>query len=346
MLDLDGHHLHLNTQHLRQIEIGGAPPRPLTIELGLTNRCTDSCTYCAFSYKKGDQKIELDTENLLEWIRHIPAAAKPLPKSFHIAGDGEPTLHPDFVKIVKTISNYGYDVGLTTNGASPQKILKVMDSLAWCRFSVDAGTEDVYKRLHRCSRSLDDTFATITAAVLAAKTECVVGVQCLILDQPKEDLCKLFGRCVDAELNYLAFKPYSHHPQSDNAVETTAGEYIEEMVKNRAYSDLTLTPQVILRRELSPKDYIGCLTAGSLFWTGSADGRLYPCAQFIGDSKWCLGDLTVQDYQSIIESRKYRIVRRELWSKNTSSCRHPCRCDAANRYMNRLARPEVADGFI
>ena len=350
MPNLDGHNLHLNLEHTALSLIPGDPV-PLTIELGLTDRCNHRCIYCAFDYKRPGKRTDTDTKTLVDWILEIPrplgatarAYGGPLPQSFHLAGDGEPTLHPCFEHIVKTLHHRGFKIGVTTNGSAPQKLLRVAKYLVWLRFSVDAGTQEVYQRIHGSNVDLDETFNTIYGCVLAAP-KTVVGVQSLILDQQRDDLQALITRCKNAELDYLAFKPYSQHPQSKSTVATTARTFIRSLVDDNYEGPVT--PKLVVRVEPSLKDYVGCFAAASLFWVAGADGGFYPCAQYMGDCNWCFGDLNLQSYADIRRSPRRRSIIKKLRKLDTSTCRHPCRCDRANRYLNRFNDRKDSDAFL
>jgi len=353
MPNLDGHNLHLNLEHTA-LSLTREDPVPLTIELGLTSRCNHWCIYCAFDFKRPDKRVDTNTQVLLDWLAAIPkpygATAKAyggaIPRSFHLAGDGEPTCHPDFVEIVQALHDRGFAIGLTTNGSKPEKLIKVAPYLAWCRFSVDAGTQEVYERIHGTIQArIEQTFQTIYAVTLGASKTTTIGVQCLILDQPETDLIQLVDRCINAEVDYLAFKPYSQHPMSKSKVEVTADSFVNRLGENESLSP-GHTPYVVVRKVPPAKDYVGCLAAASLFWVAGADGRFYPCAQFMGNQDWCFGDLNLQSYADIRCSPRRRSILRRLHEIKTSKCRHPCRCDHANRYLNRLDDPERSDAFL
>ena len=85
---------------------------PAELHIELTNACNLKCHHC---YKKANQgKISfLDFDTLKNKVFDICAGQTQI---MHLTG-GEPSLHPDFVKIVDYISGF-FHVQLTTNGAN------------------------------------------------------------------------------------------------------------------------------------------------------------------------------------------------------------------------------------
>jgi radical SAM protein with 4Fe4S-binding SPASM domain len=341
-LQLDGHKLHLH--HLRVRHVLNGAIIPLTIEMGPTSACNSNCTFCAFEYRKDVSKLSDETlTRFFTSIKDVDRKHWFGPESLHLAGDGEPTLHLQFKEIVLAAREANLQVGVTTNGTRILPLLQSVPGLTWCRFSINAGTEDTYQRIHRAPQtSLDQVFETVTNVGLA-NPHVTIGVQCLILGQSEPDLMALYERCSQSEVEYLAFKPYSPHPQAPHFLQCTAGRRVVNVQRE---SDPEHTPLVIVREEPPKKDYTGCLAAGTCFWLVCANGEVYPCAQFVGKEEWCMGDIRHQTYQEIAKSQKATGVVQALRDLDCRGCRHPCRCDAANRYLHRLLTPEPHDSFL
>ncbi len=121
---------------------------PAFINLDLTTACSYACPFCVdvkiinngkfFSYKQMTDSIDVLCQHGL--------------KSVLLIGGGEPTLHPDFGRIVKYLKRKNLQVGIVTNGSFVEKIIAVANVLKkedWVRLSLDAGTEKTFKALHR-----------------------------------------------------------------------------------------------------------------------------------------------------------------------------------------------------
>ena len=86
-----------------------APKEADMIELQLTDRCNLNCFHCHFR-NQGDLQLKR------EWISLILNEIKP--KAISLAGGGEPTLYPDFDKVIKELKSGSSnpDIGLISNG--------------------------------------------------------------------------------------------------------------------------------------------------------------------------------------------------------------------------------------
>ena len=70
-------------------------------------------------------------------------------KSVMFAGDGEPLMHRNICEFVSYAKHQGLDVAIATNGVlfDREKLEKILPSLSWVRFSVDAGTSRTHKKI-------------------------------------------------------------------------------------------------------------------------------------------------------------------------------------------------------
>lgn len=316
---------------------------PLTIELGPTAVCNHNCIFCAFDYQTHPHILSPPV--IGRFFRSIWQKEDIIrPRSVHIAGDGEPLMHKDLPELVKMLDNGLFSVGLTTNGSIGPRLLQAAKRAMWLRVSINAGSEEHYKRIHQCQNTLDEVFENVSRAkdIMGPR---IVGVQCLVLDQPQEDLRELITRCARAGVDYLAFKEYSVHPQTHGQeIQTTAYLYLHDLVEESINNGIPL--EIYIRRSSLAKNYVGCLAGGTAFWSIASDGRVYPCAQFVGKNEWCFGNIHYQTYGEIIESAHTYRVLKDLLDLDCRSCRHPCRLDAANRYLHRINIPGTHDEFL
>jgi len=88
-----------------------------SIELNLTELCNLKCGFCPRGsehnpYPNKNLNMSLDTVELI--VQQVIEFNKNL--IFTISGRGEPTLHPEFDKIIDIIKNNGFIIQLFTNG--------------------------------------------------------------------------------------------------------------------------------------------------------------------------------------------------------------------------------------
>ncbi len=134
-----------------------APPypdwAPLSINLDLTTACNYRCDHC-IDWDILNRPVKYDTERLFASIEHM--ASRGL-KSVILIGGGEPTLHPAFPEVVRRLKALGLQVAIVSNGSRNDRILEILDLLDerdWIRLSLDSGTDETFKIMHKPVRDL------------------------------------------------------------------------------------------------------------------------------------------------------------------------------------------------
>lgn len=130
------------------------PPFPENMLIELTNACNQACIFCANAKQK--RKISKCDKEL--FMRLIEEAYENGVREIGFYMTGEPLLCPDLEEYIQKSSdiygngNSGFDyIYLTTNGvlADIERIKKLVSyGLSSIKFSVNAATGDVYRKLH------------------------------------------------------------------------------------------------------------------------------------------------------------------------------------------------------
>ncbi len=138
-------------------EAGGAEPAapdlaPLSINLDLTTACNYACDHC-IDWDILNSKVRHDDEALRASLRQM--AERGL-KSVILIGGGEPTLYPGFASMVAFLKQeLRLQVAIVSNGSRGERLLQVAPFLErgdWVRLSLDSGSNDVFRRMHKPSR--------------------------------------------------------------------------------------------------------------------------------------------------------------------------------------------------
>lgn len=112
---------------------------PISVELHLTDTCNLKCEWCTDKeLRQNGAVMEMPVIRRLfrEFWRHGTGVT--------LEGGGEPTLHPDFHKVVETGQKNGLDMGLITNGTVD--ISESIHMLHWARISLDSSTKEEYRK--------------------------------------------------------------------------------------------------------------------------------------------------------------------------------------------------------
>jgi wyosine [tRNA(Phe)-imidazoG37] synthetase (radical SAM superfamily) len=140
---------------LYQLEHAPREAGPITVEFHPTmNICQHSCPACTFgTNRRGGPRAEFDMrllKGLIDDLKRLDV------RGIDISGGGEPLCHKEIGKIVNSFAAK-FDTGLVTNGYglsdkddsdSKRELRAAILKCTWCRISVDAGSQDVYRLMH------------------------------------------------------------------------------------------------------------------------------------------------------------------------------------------------------
>ena len=88
-------------------------PHPEFYDIKITNKCFGNCPYCYQNSTRNDEHFDNIIEKTKEFFGPLSDNNKP----FQVAiGGGEPTLHPNFIELLKTFKELGIEPNYTTNG--------------------------------------------------------------------------------------------------------------------------------------------------------------------------------------------------------------------------------------
>lgn len=331
---------------------------PLYVELSPFGGCNHRCTFCALDYL-GYAPVAADAAVMAERLGEMGRCGV---KSVMFAGEGEPLLAKGLPLQVEAAARAGLDIALTTNAVllTPQRAAALLPRTRWIKASCNAGTPDTYAAVHGTSpRDFSRVVDNLSRAVAARKEHgwgCAIGVQMLLLPENIAEAGELARICRDViGADYLVLKPHSQHAFTrDTRYRDWSERPLEAAGDLERLAETFSTPdfEVVFRgravaRASRDKPYAAC-GATPFFWAYVASGGdLYACSAYLGDPRFCLGNLREATFRELWEGegrrRVWEMLRREF---DLGACRRNCRMDAVNRYLWRLGRPQPHDAFI
>lgn len=350
---IDGHKLLFHPERVAAWR-AGQDIYPLYMEISPSGTCNHRCVFCGLDFM-GYVNRRLDTALLGERLAELGRLGL---KSVMFAGEGEPFLHPDMAALTEKTKSSGIDVAFTTNGVllGPKVSERVLSHTSWIKVSCNAGTPETYAAIHRTKPGhFPRVLKNLEAAVALCRRHgyaCTLGMQILLLPENSGEIVTLARLARDIGLDYLVVKPYSQHPSSDTRrYETVHYQGVEELADELAACS-TDTFKVIARlramRKWDDKDkpYQRCQALP--FWSYlDAGGNVWGCSVYLGDERFCLGNIAEQTFEAIWTGPKRKafmaFVANEL---DPAGCRTGCRMDEINRYLWELSHPGPHVNFI
>lgn len=346
--NIDEHKIHLHPDKVaRWLKTGDC--YPIHIEIGATGRCDQRCTFCALDFVN-HRGMDIETNVMINALYDM---AKNEVRSVMFGGEGEPLLHPDIGLFVQKSKEYKMDVAITTNGSTfnQTKRESCLPYLSWIKFSIDAGNPENYAEVHGVNKKKFDILIKNIADSVAFKKEnnleVTIGTQFLIMPQSidsVEDAARLLR---DIEVDYLAVKPYSHHPRSNNNFVIDPVKYNELESKLESFNTekfRVFYRKAMIKRIEEGNIYPECYGLPFISLVDSR-GEVLPCNLFYDQPEYSYGNLYKNKFSEIWEGKKRKEVLAKLRAVGVEGCRHGCRCDAGNRYLDRLKNPKPHDNF-
>ena len=70
-------------------------------------------------------------------------------KAISFTGGGEPTIHKDYLELIKFTNEIGFDVGTITNGSAitERNVDTIIENLQWIRISMAGGDAESYSKV-------------------------------------------------------------------------------------------------------------------------------------------------------------------------------------------------------
>lgn len=325
---------------------------PIYIEVGPAGGCNQRCIFCGLDYL-GHKPSFINTSC---WKKFVKEAVKKGVKSVLFSGEGEPLLHKEIDTLISYTYGVGIDVALASNGVllSAELANRFLKYLTWLRISLDAGTPQIYSKIHRADKK---QFSIVLENIKQAveikrkkKLKVTIGVQFLLLKENRRDIEKAVIIARELGVDYFSVKPYSKHPLSINEAGTEVNYArllsLEKKLVKYSTEDFTVVfRKGAMIRKYIKRPYRRCY--GLPFWAYiSSKGDIYPCSTFLGLKKYCLGNICDSSFKDIWEGERRKAVMDKLMKMDANKCRELCRLDEINRYLWNLKHPPEHINFI
>lgn len=191
--------------HLDKIQVlrAGFQIAPAQVQIILSDLCNQDCHFCAYRMSGGfsteqfagpdgeknpNRKIPTDKAiEILDDCRNLGV------KAIQFTGGGEPTVHPEHLRLFEFAQILGMETSLVTNGVIFRPgWQKVLPKMKWVRVSVDAGRAEEYSAVRRVKPEFyEKVLANITALAAEIKqqgTDCLLGVGYVITRENWSDM--------------------------------------------------------------------------------------------------------------------------------------------------------------
>jgi len=333
------------------------------IGFSLTNMCNLRCKMCWQDIEKPPQYLPAQA------VDDILNSIKPLVNPPVYLWGGEPLLHPDVWKIVRSVKKKNLFCIVNTNGVMIENCIdEIFDSgLDMCVVSID-GREDIHDKI----RGREGTYQRVLRGL---KKLCdqkklrgrkpIIVINCVITDLNYLLLEELVKLKEEIEADYLEFQflmffsnkekeMFKHqfkqkfgflpesadsYPDSFGDVYLPAFRKILFKIRRNSGDNVSLFPYELNNIE-RVDDYFEepnklhrsyCANIHKSFWVES-NGDVYPCSNF---TDYCVGNILEQDFYDIWNGQKFVQFREEMNKDLFSICSRCCDMYKTNMFQRR-----------
>lgn len=172
------------------------PEGPSQVHWVLSDLCNQSCKFCTYRWDGyssnelfvGDsERAKYGHNNPVRWVntdralRLIDEFKRTGILGVQLTGGGEPSIHPDFEKILRKTLHSGMKVSLVSNGYRwRNELFDLLPGLTWLRVSVDAGTKETYCNIRQTPENAwNKVWTNIERAAFNIKnrhSDCAFGI--------------------------------------------------------------------------------------------------------------------------------------------------------------------------
>lgn len=350
-LFLDGHkllyHLEVVERWLRREEIA-----PIHVEISPTSLCNQRCGFCYRDFD-GHRANMLKQEVFLNLMRSLVQVGV---KSVLLAGDGEPLLNKTTTEAIILGHQLGLDMALNTNGVllTEEMALEVLPPLIWLRFSIMSTDPNHYAQIHGVDkRQLEQAIENIKTCVRIKHEQnlsVTLGIQQVLLVENAQDVFAQARLSKELGVDYYVLKPFSKHPLNVYDIPDDLHlRFKDELKKAEGLSDTSF--KVIIRwntfSDKGIRDYDHCLGIPFIAQI-AADGGVYACCPFFGNSRFLFGNLNEHSFEEILRSQRRKDVLKDILEHVDvhKECMTYCRHHQINRFLWRLINPPKHINFI
>lgn len=329
---------------------------PINAEISISGACNHRCIFCSADY------MGYESSFLPKEIVHSCFAEMQIKglKSVLFAGTGEPLLNRESAAIINDTKKLGIDTALSTNGVLFTKSVaeECMESLSWVRFSISAGTEITYKKIHRGKDGdLERVFENIYhAAQLKRKYHwnTVLGVQIVMIPENENEIVLLAKKVKELGADHFSVKSYGVQPLNTNTVKERIDpqtyydnreQLVQELEKLSDTNFQTIYRANRMQHGKEGKNYSECY-AMPFHVNIDACGNLWPCCVLVGMNGMCFGNIYEQSFEEIWNGDQRMHVVQKIKDMKLSECASECKLDAMNRYLHELKYPNAHVNFI
>ena len=195
----------------------GVMPLPRMLNFMPSALCNHSCPGCDFASINQAKYVmpTNDWQKIFNELHQLNSI-----KFIEFGGLGEPMLHPDFHDMVKKAGEYGWIIGLLTNGTrlKGEVLTDLIKNSAYIRISMESGTEKTFNKI-KSPLTEEDGFNSVCENIKEAvrlrneiNPNCNIGYKFTVGKGNHDDMEIAVRLAIELGCDSIQFKAYRNTP--------------------------------------------------------------------------------------------------------------------------------------
>lgn len=278
----------------------------VAITMEVSSACNLNCVFCPVGNKKVAPKL-MSIGDHKKIIDLLPKSVKILRYAYR----GDPTMNPDFVKMIKYASQKGFKTDVSTNGMIIDRYVdQLVDSgLDRIIFAIDGATQEVQSK-YRINSDLEKIKSNIRLLVDARKNgnkkyPREIVIQTVVSRNNENQINEMIEMSKDLGVDKIKFKTMAVN---------LGGEYL----KGKEFQESFLPENKNYWRK--GQDILLCPTLGETAVLYNGDVSIC-CSDF--GAKYVMGNIIKENsFDKVVYGRRYNEVRKKILKKSLPICKN------------------------
>jgi radical SAM protein with 4Fe4S-binding SPASM domain len=326
---------------------------PLYIDMGITQTCNISCTYCFYATPENRTKKIISTDNMKIFLKECAEMGV---KAIGILGDGEPMVHKGVYDIINSGKEYGLDMAISTNGKTlnSEKAKQFLSSLSWIRFNISAAKKSTYAKVMGTSEDTYDTVIKNIKLCVALKQkynlDVTIGMQMVLVPDCLDDIVDFAKLGKQIGVDYAVIKQCSENLNQNLALTLKDfADHKDKLLEAEQFTDENFSMIVKWEKiqKFGVRNYEQCYGCEFLPQISGA-GDVYPCGSLFLNPEYYIGNINTHSFKDIVHGERYHEVMKKVTSDVDvhKDCGTSCRQNEINEFLFELKNKPQHLNFI
>jgi len=317
---------------IRSILLDNEISIPVHVEIEPTEICNHRCIFCYWygeprknSFPNFDftGKRKMPINRLTQLIGELQQMGT---EAISFTGAGDPLMYKGMEEVLSRLSESTIDFAITSNFNMKlsDSIIPLLCNASWLRWSVDAGSENMYQKVHKPKGgiSLSATLENIRR-LASGEGKAKINASFVICEINKYEILQATRLVKETGADSISFRPDTgfERPKECYNYEDEVIQQLEEAKNLETDKFRVFVNYERLDETKLPQEDIACYYSNHSTYI-AANGDIYPCCMTRFDKKYSFGNIMEQSFKEFWNSKTKRDNYKRINMRFCPPCHH------------------------